>query len=358
LYYLPEQKSTLGIIFRSLFSRFSNRNAAKSGLRAFEIHVLGGFWGDLLETWAKEMAEEDEVVREEYDFVKQKMVLKRLVLEGKILNPIQFDTYRKKRQEYLQEVLEKAGLIEKFRPDPDKGFQIPLSQKEDIKFLLRQYASPVSRKIRKNKSKEITTAEAAATNAAILDFIHQKKPSSIHAKETATAYALSELQSREAFDEVEKILLKLIADDLSQVKSKPVSLTGPKTKLSARDAFVGKKLRIANDSDAAYLMYFYYSMLRQQSTLWNEIVDEVAELRNEEVLEILTPHDNDSYDQESIENETEPSPENYRFRDIKEVIIDAQLRVFQNRVEKSRLRDPDLSPEEIKVVEDLLKSRI
>ena len=290
---------------------------------------------------AKELAEEDGVTGEEIDPKTQKVMALPLVVDGVIKNRVQFDTYRKKRQEYLEELLGKAHILKKFKPNHSREFQIPIGKKEDIKFLVRQYASPVSRKIRKRKTDTITTADAKNEFESILKFIHLHMPEGIQTKEISTALAFSELTSRIAFDEVETALLKLIETDLCQVKWRPVSNIGAKTRVSKRGQVLDKRLRISNDSDAAFLIYLYLKMLRQQSLLWNEIVDEVADLRNEEIYEAIGPDENES-------------ASNGIFRDIRETIQEAQSNIFMRKLEASRAEP---TSEQMKVVEDFINKR-
>ncbi len=307
---------------------------------------------------AKELAEEDKVAVEGSDTKKSKVIFIPLVVNGKIQDKDQFDLYRKKRQEYLIEILQKADLFDTFKPEQDKKFQIPVSQKESIKFLLRHYTSPVSRKIRKNKIDRITTAEVKITVANLQDFINKNMSVPLRDKETATAYALSELQSRTAFDEVETGLLKLMEDDLSNVKSKPVSLVDRGTQIHRKGKALDKKLRIANDSDAAYLMYVYYKMLQQQSMLWNEIVDEIVEIRSEEIIEMLTLGDKtDSHAHDCEEAVDEASSDSRKYRDIREVLEDAQMRIIERRLEKSRWNSVEPSPEQKIAIENFLSSK-
>ena len=307
---------------------------------------------------AKELAEEDKVTVEGYDAKKSKIISIPLVVRGKIQDKEKFELYRKKRQEYLIEILQKASLFDTFKPDANKKFQIPVSQKESIKFLLRHYASPVSRKIRKNKIDQITTAEVKITVAKLQEFINKNMSGPLQDKETETAYALSELQSRTAFDEVETGLLKLMEDDLSNVKAKPVSIVERGTKINRKGKDLDKKLRIANDSDAAYLMYVYYKMLRQQSMLWNEIVDEIVEIRNEEIMEILTPGDKtDSPVHDCEEEVDDTSSDGSKYRDIREVLEDAQIRILERRLEKTRWNAVEPTPEQKIAIEDFLSSK-
>jgi len=62
----------------------------------------------------------------------------RLVVNGKIVDQMKFQTYRKKRQAYTEEIFEKAKVLDKFKfvtidnNDPENKeveFRIPLSQK-------------------------------------------------------------------------------------------------------------------------------------------------------------------------------------------------------------------------------------
>lgn len=300
---------------------------------------------------AKELAEEEQVSVEVYDAEREVKKIIRLVVDGKVQDQSKFDTYRKKRQEYIEEIFKKAGVLKKYKVSvinettkkKETEFRIPMSQKEYVKFLLRQYTSAVSRKIRKDKIDKITTEEVKQEVDSIHEFIDEHVPEVDREKELVTAYVLTQLQSRTAFDEVETGLLKLMGDDLSQVKVRSVSegLKDTKAGEIAEEKGMDKELRIGNDSDAAFLMYYYYHLLQQQSKFWNEIVDMVDELRTEEIVEM---------------EEAAGDGQKYQFRDIRSVVLKAHLLVIEQRMEDSLKDRNKPSPQQLKKVEEFLKN--
>lgn len=280
----------------------------------------------------------------------------RLVVDSKVIDQVKFQTYRKKRQAYIEEMFEKAKQLDRFKfvtideNDPNKKeveFRIPLSQKEYVKFLLSQYADAVSRKIRKDKIDKIKTEEVKETFAKLENFINEHVPEAEREKEMVTAHVLTQIQSRVAFDEVEIGLLKLMGDDLSQVKLRPVSEVTKDTKVGKNGEILDKELRIGNDSDAAYLMYYYYHLLQQQSKLWNKIVDTVAELRFEECEEMA----------DYAEEDEEASSGGYQFRDIRAVVLEAQMRLFEEHAESLAREENKPSTEQLRAVEEFLRQR-
>lgn len=307
---------------------------------------------------AKELAEEEQIIVEVYDVEREIYKKVRLVVDGKISKKpngkeiqAKFDAYRKKRQEYIEEIFKKAKVLKKYKvvivnettQKKETEFRIPVSQKEYVKFLLRQYTSAVSRKIRKDKIGKITTEEVKQEVDSIHEFIEKHVPEVEREKELVTAYVLTELQSRTAFDEVETGLLKLMGDDLSQVKVRPVDEGLKETKVGevADEKGLDKELRIGNDSDAAFLMYYYYHLLQQQSKFWNEIVDMVDELRTEEIVEM---------------EEAAGDVQKYQFRDIRSVVLKAHLLVIEQRMDDSLKDKNKPSLEQLKKVEEILKS--
>lgn len=278
----------------------------------------------------------------------------RLVVDGKIVDQVKFQTYRKKRQAYMEEIFEKAKVLDKFKfvtidkNDPENKeveFRIPLSQKEYVKFLLRQYADAVSRKIRKDKIDKIKTEEVKETVEKLTKLINEHVPEAEREKEMVTAYVLTQIQSRIAFDEVETGILKIMGDDLSQVKLRPVSEVTKKTKVGKKGEVLDKEVRIGNDSDAAYLMYYYYYLLQQQSKSWNKIVDLVAELRFEECEDMA----------DFAEENGEVSSSDYHFEDIRAVVLAAQMRLFEQHEEHLRREENKPSPEQLQAVKELLR---
>lgn len=279
-----------------------------------------------------------------------------LVVDGKIIDEVKFVTYYKKRKDYIKEILQKANLLEIFtvarksKKDSNKditNYCIPISQKEGIKQLLRLYTEAVSRKIRKNKIDTIKTEEIKNLLEKLNVYINKYVPESRKAREKENAYVITQFQSRVAFDEVEICLLKLIGDDLSNIKVQPIpeSEVTKDTKIGKNGVILDKEGRIWNDSDAAYLMYYYYYLLSEQSKIWNQIVDTVAELRFEECAEMM------SY---SVKREEVVSHE-YQFRDIRDVVQEAKMLIFERHAEKITEEDKQTSEEQLNVVKNLLK---
>jgi hypothetical protein len=300
---------------------------------------------------AKELAEEEQISVEVYDAEREVNKIIRLVVDGKVQDQSKFDTYRKKRQEYIEEIFKKAKVLDKYKvvivnettKKKETEFRIPVIQKEYVKFLLRQYTSAVSRKIRKDKIDKITTVEVKEEIDSIHKFLEKHVPEVDRENELVTAYVLTQLQSRTAFDEVETGLLKLMGDDLSQVKVRPASEGLKETKVgeASEEKGMDKELRIGNDSDAAFLMYYYYHLLQQQSKFWNEIVDMVDELRTEEIVEM---------------EEAAGEVQKYQFRDIRSVVLKAHLLVIEQRMEDSLKDKNKPSPQQLKNVEEFLKN--
>ena len=300
---------------------------------------------------AKELAEEEQIAVEVDDAKREVTKIIRLVVDGKVQEQSKFDNYRKKRQDYIEEIFKKANVLKKYKvvivneatKKKETEFRIPVIQKEYVKFLLRQYTSAVSRKIRKDKIGKITTEEVKQEVDSIHQFIETHVPEVDREKELTTAYVLTQLQSRTAFDEVETGLLKLMGDDLSQVKVRPVDEGLRETAVGevAEEKGLDKELRIGNDSDAAFLMYYYYHLMQQQSKFWNDIVDMVDELRTEEIVE--------------MEDEAGDG-QDYQFRDIRSVVLKAHLLVVEQRMEDSLQEKNKPSPEQLKKVEEFLKS--
>lgn len=112
------------------------------------------------------------------------------------------------------------------------------------------------------------------------------------------------------------------------------------TKIGKVGKTTDNKLRIVNDSDAAFLMYYYYHLQQQQSKFWNGIVNMVDELRNEEIIE-------------GLGCETADVKE-YQFRDIRTVVLDAHILVNEQRIEDSLQDKNKPSPEQMRIVEELL----
>ncbi len=301
---------------------------------------------------AKELAEEEQVSVKVHDAEREVNKIIKLVVDGKVQEASKFDNYRKKRQKYIEEMFKRAGVLKKYKvviinettKKKETEFHIPESQKEYVKFLLRQYTSAVSKKIRKDKINKITTEEVRETVDSIKDFVDKYVPEADREKEMVTSYVLTQLQSRTVFDEVETGLLKLMSDDLSQVKVRIVSKGMKKTKVgkAADTKDLDKELRIGNDSDAAFLMYYYYHLLQQQSKFWNEIVDMVNELRTEEIIDMV-----------KIKGE---NSQEYKHRDIRSVVLEAHILVNERRLEDSLQNENKVSPEQLKKVEEFLKS--
>lgn len=280
-----------------------------------------------------------------------------LVVGGEIKDSVKFATYYKKRKGYIKEIFKKANLLENFivarrnkknSNEDITNYSIPISQKESIKQLLRLYTDPVSRKIRKNKIETIKTEEIKNLLEKINVYINKNVTESRKEKERENGYVITQFQSRAAFDEVEIGLLKIIGDDLSNVKAHPIPEheVTKDTKIGKNGEILDKEGRIWNDSDAAYLMYYYYYLLSEQSKIWNQIVDTVAELRFEECSEMI------GY---SEERERVGSRE-YQFRDIRDVLREAKMLIFERNIEKITEEDKKSSEEQLCVVENLLKN--
>lgn len=210
---------------------------------------------------------------------------------------------------------------------------------------MRQYADAVSRKIRKDKIDKIKTEEVKETVEKLTKLINEHVPEAEREKEKVTAYVLTQIQSRIAFDDVETGILKLMGDDLSPVKLRPVSEVTNETKVGKKGEVLDKEVRIGNDSDAAYLMYYYYYLLQQQSKAWNQIVDLVAELRFEECEDMA----------DFAEENGEVSSSDYHFDDIRAVVLKAQMRLFAQHVKKLESEEKKPSPEQLRAVKELLR---
>ena len=94
--------------------------------------------------------------------------------------------------------------------------------------------------------------------------------------------------------------------------------------------------------------YNNWLILRETSLLleiWNQIVDTVAELRFEECAEMM------SY---SVKSEEVVSHE-YQFRDIRDVVQEAKMLIFDRHAEKITEEDKQTSEEQLNVVKNLLK---
>ncbi len=295
---------------------------------------------------AKELAEEEQATKKKYNPEREIEEEIRLVIDGKIQDEALFKGYYVTRQRYLEKVFEKAGVlgeykvttISKNKGTQEKEFRIPLTQKECVKFLLRQYTKALSRKIRNNTIDSLKMEEAKDFVVSLKkEYIDKHVLEAERERELVNSYVLTELQSRTAFDRVEAMLLRLMNDDLHQIKLRSIPN-------STKGLSPDEELRIINDSDAAFLMYYYYHLLEKQSEYWNNVVDMVSELRFGEIEEKLKHPKDDSGSDDG-------------FRDICSVMYKAQILVKQQYQDKKIAKHKMSSEKRMKLVEDILKGR-
>jgi len=197
-----------------------------------------------------------------------------------------FENFRKKRQTYLETMLRHAGMLEKYKTGKgsQSEFKIPEKEKDSIKALLLTYAEPVSRKIRQNKLDEITPEEVNGISEKLSEIVDNFFPESERMDEKGKIAGMLRATSRLAFEEVETGLLKMMSDDLSSIGNLKLGI-GKKAQSEDVD-HADRGMRIFHDFDAAYLMYYYYKLLKEQSEFWNEVVEEVDSIRFEEIMAI------------------------------------------------------------------------
>lgn len=178
--------------------------------------------------------------------------------------------FRKEQQDRFIEILTQAGIDpDTLRVRKNGPFQIPTKEKEFIKSLLRDYTTPVITKIRRKDFKNITSNELTPLIERIDPLLDSIEDPIIRLRERSKLYATTSYILKQASEEAYSHLEPLIQIDTTRFNP------------DIEKAF------ILNDSDAAYLLQHYKVMLEETSRRWNELVEIVGELREEELMNIL-----------------------------------------------------------------------
>ena len=248
------------------------------------------------------------------------------IINGEITNPIAFNNYRTTRRRTLIELLKKINMLEKFQAKKGDDFQIPLRDKEIIKFFVRYHAEPLNKKVRQDKVENITGEDAKNIMEKFESTVMKNLPEQEGRKKEAILVALTQAQSRYAVDVTMVGLKDMWVKDIG-------NLTWQREKAGGEDGdeseeAAEKELRIANDGDAAFLIYYYHHLMLEQSRHWNKMVDIIDDLRTAEMMEMI---DNEYDDDVDIQNSAIDFDDHYR--DIRAVLMEAHHILFERHVE-------------------------
>lgn len=270
------------------------------------------------------------------------------VKNGEIVDTRTFNSYKATRGRYLTAQLKKAGLLERYQVKRGDDYQIPLRDKEFVKFLVRSYAEPLHKKARAGKADKITGEDAKALVEKFEKTVLPKVPGEQGLYELSSLCGITQAQSRYALDEAKRVLQAMVERDLGDLTWRPVSKVTKDTKLGKLGKPTDKELRIGNDSDAAFLIRYYAHLMIEQSMIWNQIVDIVDELRTQEICDVA--------DREFEDEGTGDEPIDIAFRDIRSVLFEAREILFERHID-SLAPKPEITEEQKKAVEEILKRK-
>lgn len=265
---------------------------------------------------------------------------------GEVTDQGAFDSYRATRRRSLIEVLKKTNQLEKFQPKKGEDFQIPLQDKEVIKFFVRYHAEPLNRKVRQAKVANVTGKDAKSIIEKFESSVLKNLPHAVGKEKLGTLAAITQAQSRYALDVAMVGLKEMWEKDIGNLTWRPVSKVTKETKIGKLGIPTEKELRIANDGDAAFLIYYYHHMMLEQSRTWNQLVDIIDELRTEEMCEMA---DIELEDNNGDERDIEDS-----YRDIRAVLFEARQVLFDRHIDSLKPKQ-EITKEKMNVVEELLK---
>lgn len=285
---------------------------------------------------AKEIAEE-----EGRDFM----------LGGRIDDQGAFDNYRATKRRSLIEILKKINMLEKFQPKKGDDFQIPLSEKEVIKFFIRNHSEPLNKKVRQAKVENITGEDAKNFMNKFEALVLKNIPYEEWHEDAAILAAFTQVQSRYALDMAMVGLKEMWENDIGNLTWRPVSRDKDNVKLSNLGESTEKEIKIDNDGDAAFLISYYHHMMLEQSRKWNELVDIVDELRMEEKEVMINAQYGDDVDLDDNRIDF-----NVKYRNIWEVVMEARQIQYEMHMERLKPKK-EITEEERRAVEDLLKRR-
>lgn len=270
------------------------------------------------------------------------------VSRGQIIDQNAFDNYRATQRRSLIAVLKKINKLETFQTKKGDDFQIPLREKEVIKFFVRYHAEPLNKKARQAKIAGITGEEAKSLLDKFEATVLKNSSAKDGQEDAAVLAALTQAQSRYALDVAMLGLKEMWENDIGQLTWRPADKGGTNTKRSKLGQAKEKELRIANDKDAAFLIYYYHHMLLEQSRIWNELVDLVDELRTEEMMEMVEA-------QTAAIDLAESNLEgNANFRDVRDVLMEARQILYERHRDRLKPRQEPTKKQQ-QAIEELLR---
>jgi hypothetical protein len=272
-----------------------------------------------------------------------------------------FQNYRKEKMKYFKDILKNKGVNSDIKYKVNGKHQIPIEDKETIKFLIREYTSKYYKKLRDSKNTEVEESEAIVKR--VEEFINKNFQGEEAEKQLDLVYAATEYHSKKAskeiYNRVKEMIYKNINNiklerdkiDMKQVLENNKKLASFKSIEEAVNNFECDfesdnipKMRNLNDKDAEHLLFFYEQMIASISEKWNKIVDIFSELRAEE-MEDFTVEMMES--EQNIKN-------NVRHKEFSVVLKEAID--IMNGESKETYKEKELNEGELKKLGEIIKS--
>jgi len=212
-----------------------------------------------------------------------------------------FTNYRKGKTDYFKEILENQGVNPDIKYKVNGEFQIPIEDKDIIKFLIREYTSPYYKKFRNGEKadiKEFKEIEDIINKGK--EFICRNFKGEEAEKQLASLYRVTEYYSRKSSKEVYDRITKMIEKSINNIKVDKEKINDKKSIESNKKLASFKNVddilnkikyeKLINihrriwltDKDAELLILFYEQMITNTTKTWNRLADIFNELRDVE----------------------------------------------------------------------------
>ncbi|MCT4509512.1 MAG: hypothetical protein N4A48_12305 [Tepidibacter sp.] len=280
-----------------------------------------------------EMMSLSEIIKEMFDDM-QKEYKSKNGEEKDIIYSNYYDTNKDRFKEILtilgvdNEVLKKINKNE---------YEIPKSKKNIVKKLLNDYTKkPMKNYIRKKKFDEVQLDNLQEIVADVESLLKGKLEEEKYINERNKMYFNTRYPIRKAIEDTKKEAVEQILEDIEEIK--PIFAENNET---------------LNDSDKIYLINYYKDLLKQVSSQWKQIVENVNDIRLQEITEISEQSLNNEIDDEDAYEELSELMDDSRAV-VWQAIMEYKGEIDENKIRK--LKKPSKKDlEEVKKLIDGFK---
>jgi hypothetical protein len=249
-----------------------------------------------------------------------------------------YSNYYDTNKDRFKEILTILGVDNEVLKKINKNeYEIPKSKKNIVKKLLNDYTKkPMKNYIRKKKFDEVQLDNLQEIVADVESLLKGKLEEEKYINERNKMYFNTRYPIRKAIEDTKKEAVEQILEDIEEIK--PIFAENNET---------------LNDSDKIYLINYYKDLLKQVSSQWKQIVENVNDIRLQEITEISEQSLNNEIDDEDAYEELSELMDDSRAV-VWQAIMEYKGEIDENKIRK--LKKPSKKDlEEVKKLIDGFK---